>query len=301
MKLTIISVLLLCRLALNSLTIIDASREFDLTLDDLQQLEQQEITTERERNGVMRTDSWEGVYLRKLLSVLEVKDFEQLKINSYDGYQVRITAEDITNYPALIALKRNDVEYDLDDLRLIIPGMREMFWSHAIETIRTEDLKTMPQPYFLFFAEDLLAELTLVTDPEPFRNVQGYHFSQLLNAVYSFQDAEFLLMGRDGVTHHLDYNTYLQTALLAVDENGYNLQGKDIPWGMWIKDLAYIQLIDRVIIFKGQFTNLYEVRKLLVWENLPQILSTEDQETISTEKDFSDPIWNNRGILRWPE
>jgi len=294
-----IVLILICWLSLHSLTIMNYEREISLSVEELREMELIEIMTEREDERGVRIDNWQGVLLSDIFDLYDIDDFARLKFNSYDGYQVRVSEEEARKYPVLIALQRNGKAYEEDDLRLVIPGMREMFWMHAVKTIQTEDESELAPPYYIFFAEDLLDRFTIAEDPEPFRNVQGYYLVELLSLVYPFQQDEYLLTGRDGVSHQLDFETYLASAVLADTEKGYTLQGGDIPYGMWIKNIAYIQCYDRAIIFREQFENLKEISNLLEWHILPEYLLTAEREKISIELDFTAEDWRDKGVLRW--
>jgi hypothetical protein len=292
--------ILACWSALHSLTIIDDGREISISLEELRELEQIEIITEREDERGVRIENWQGVLLSEIFTHYGIDNQAPLKFNSYDGYQVRIKVEEYQEYPILIALQRDGKNYEEDDLRLVIPGMRDMFWMQAVKIIRTENYRESTPPYYILFAEDLLSGMEVAFEPEPFRNVQGYYLAEMLSLVYPFQQDEYFLIGRDGVSHQLEFQMYLKNAVLvAADDGGYTLQGGDIPYGMWIKDIAYIQCYDRAIIFREQFRDLDEVGQLLEWENLPEHLHTEDGSRIGIDIEFSEPVWKDSGIFRW--
>ncbi|MBW6515170.1 MAG: molybdopterin-dependent oxidoreductase [Candidatus Cloacimonetes bacterium] len=282
-----------------SIMIIDSSRQFTLEIEDLRQLELVDLETKRERGERIRTDNWQGVYLDQILQSLEVLEYDQIKIISYDNYQVRLTRQDLLDSKALIALRRNDEILDEDNIRLVVPGMRDMYWIDGIRTIETEGHHQSILPNYIFFAEDLLTRLEVIEDPEPFKRVQGIYFRDLITFVYPIQGEEFLLVGRDGVSHQLDFDTYLKNGVLIINDDDWHFRSPDMPAGMWIKSLAYVQFFDRAIIFRTQFNNLNEVAQLLEWSRIPELLWDDNQIAMPVDIDFSDPVWEGIGILRW--
>jgi hypothetical protein len=299
MKILFLIMLLLFSVAAEAFVIKDGAEETMIDLSKLQEYERIELTTEREKRGEIIIDHWQGIPLRDILPSHGLDSFDQLVFTSSDNYRIRLTAEEIGNYDPIIALNRNDSELAEDKIRLVVPGMRDMFWIDGIMTIETETYRELPLPDFIFFAEDLLSGMEIVTDPKPFRKVEGFFFFDLIAQVYPSHKEEFFLAGRDGVAHRLDFDTYLRNAVLVSDEEGIHLRSPDMPAGMWIKSLAYIQMMDRAIIFRNEFANLSEVKELRNWDKIPDTLLTTGRESLSTDIDFSDPVWRGAGLLRW--
>ncbi|MDP8220510.1 MAG: hypothetical protein P9X26_04145, partial [Candidatus Stygibacter frigidus] len=180
----------------------------------------------------------------------------------------RLTQEEIEIHDPLIALYLNDEK--LETNRLIIPDMPGMYWISDIAIIQTESQAKLTQPHTLYFAEKLLAEVMLSNDPEPFIDVQGYYLPQLLQLAMPAMQGQYQLIGRDGISHLLDFNAYLAKAVLVKSESGYTLQSPQMPGGMWIKNIAYIQKGDVAILFRSQFASWEEVLGLTGWQEIPE-------------------------------
>ena len=300
-RVIVITLLLIGSFSVESLIIIDGNRQFSLDLEDLAEHEQVLWETNRERDGRDRIDWWSGVLLDDILASLQIRNHHQLRFASLDKYQIRLTVEELKDHPALIALKRNDLTLSENNLRLVIPGLRDMFWIQGLDVIQVEDYQQMPLPDVIYFAEDLINEILFKKNSLSDQKERDISFTELISSVYPVLQEEFLLIARDGISHRLDFETYLNSGFLIRDDKGYNLQSPDMPIGMWIKNLAYIQFFDRAIIFRDQFTNLSAVKILLDWSEVPERLWTDNSCIIDPDLDFSDPIWINCGKILWPK
>jgi|GEM_PF-1023386 len=277
-------------LSLGAMTLVDGNRSFDVQLEDLIKFEAKALKTRREDKGL--SDSWQGVLLRDVLSTLEITNFDQLKITSIDNYQIRITHQEIEEDTVIIATNRNGKDLDREWLRLIVPNKRDMFWVAGINVIQTESFAEMPVPNSIFFAEDVIKGNGL-------EDADQLLFNQITAPVFPMLQGEFLVVGRDGVSHKLDYETYFNRATLTKGDQGYDLESEDIPSGMSIKNFAYVQFFDRVLFFRDRFDSFSEVGKLLKWKELPEELNYEDGEVVSTQLEFENPEWRRGGRLIW--
>ena len=284
-------VLFLCYvLTVQAMTVVDGNRSFDLQIEDLKKFEVISLKTNREDKGLV--DTWEGVLLANVLSSLEIKSYDQLKITSLDNYQIRITHTDIENDETIIALKRNGKDLDKEWIRIVVPKMRDMFWVAGIKVIQTESFTEMPTPNSIFFAEDVMIANEI-------GEAEQILFNQITAPVFPMLKGEFLVVGRDGVSHKLDYETYFTRATLTKGDQGYDLESTDIPSGMSIKNFAYVQFFDRVLFFRDQFKNISEVGKLAKWSEMPEQLIKDNGKNIPASLNFTDEQWKNSGRLRW--
>jgi hypothetical protein len=299
MKIKITSLLLLVSISLASITLIDAEKNYELTLDMLRSFPQQEINTHREKNDKIINDKWFGVSLLIILEEYQIGDYDQLKFTSADNYQVRLSKQEINEYSPIIAMQRNENTLNEKKLRLVVPQIRDMFWIQDIASITTEQENAMPLPHTLFVAEQIIFNLDIVTDPAPFTKVSGYNFIDLVADIYPMLQGEFLLISSDGVSHKLDFEKYLKNAVLIIDEDRLNLQSPDMPGGMWIKNLAYIQMFDRVVFFKDQIKSLHNLSKISGWKELPESFMDQDGKQINSNTSFDAEIWENIRKVTW--
>ncbi|MCF7794495.1 MAG: molybdopterin-dependent oxidoreductase [Candidatus Cloacimonetes bacterium] len=301
MKFKIIFFLLLITFSLSSITLIDGKKSHEISLEQLKTFQQKKMETHREKNGKVKVEKWTGVALLNILQEFQITDYDQLRFTSEDNYQVRLTKTEIEDYKPIIALKKNGKPLNEDKIRLIVPQIRDMFWIQGIAEITTEQLNEMPLPYTIFTAESILKEMELIADPTPFKDMSGYFFIDFVDDVFPMLRGEFLLISSDGVSHKLDFDKYLKNAVLIFDAGKYNLQSPDMPGGMWIKNLAYIQMFDRVIFFRDQFFNWHDLAKLAGWKETPKILIDQDGNQIGIKINFDDPKWQIIKKVTWQE
>lgn len=299
MKKLFIIVLVLITFTLFSITFIDDERVIEISFEDLATKPQLELETQRDKKGEIIDDNWIGADLKALLTELNIVDFDQLKFTSEDNYQVRLSKQEIEEYAPLIALQRNGKALNEAELRLVVPQIHDMFWIQGITSITTEKANKMPLPHTLFVAEQIISKLEVISEPKPFTNVQGYFFIDLVSGIFPMLQSEFLLVGIDGVSHKLDFEKYLKNAVLIIDEDKLNLQSPNMPAGMWIKNLTYIQMFDRAVFFKDKILNLHNMSKLLGWKEIPEYFIDQDENQIEANLNFDDPIWQNVKKVKW--
>lgn len=218
-----------------------------------------------------------------------------LKFISDDNYMIRITKEEIDNYNPIIAYDRNGKA--IEKFRLIIPGMRDMFWIQRIEEIIVEKEGSVIRPTTAFIAENLLAEISMRSKLPPFTDAKGYTFLDLIEPVFPLQQEDIILYGKDGVKHRLDFEKYLKNAVLVEDDMKFELKSVDFPGGMWIKNIAVIQQLDRIIVFRNQFENISETFALINLETKPSKLNVDSNVLLNTN--FADEKWRNVKRITW--
>ncbi|NQV17084.1 MAG: molybdopterin-dependent oxidoreductase [Armatimonadetes bacterium] len=300
MKKIILFLILIIFLKLSSITIIHQDHEYELK--NFKQFESVEIQTFREKKSEKITENWQGIALVQILDKFQIEDYQELKFFSFDNYLIRLQKDDIFNYNPIIAIYRNGEKLPEDNLRLIVPGMRDMFWIQNLERIEIVINTDTSIPQTIFVAENILKNKPLRTNLKPFINVIGFKFYDLVVDVFPILQNEFLLIGKDGIRQKLDYETYLKDAILVFEDNDYNLKSPTMPAGMWIKNLSYIQNDERAILFIRKFESWIEIQKILDWQNLPEKMQiTTDEKTviINTHTRLKDSIWSEAIRLDW--
>ena len=300
MKKVIFILVLIIFIKLSSITIIHQNNEYELK--SFEQFESVEIQTFREKKSKKNTENWQGIALIQILDKFEIKNYEEIKFLSSDNYLIRLKRKDIINFNPIIAIYRNGEKLSEDKLRLIIPEMRDMFWIRNLERIETVIDPEILFPRTIFIAENILKYKSLRTNLKPFKNAVGFKFNDLLADVFPILQNEFLLIGNDGIRHKLDYETYLQDAVLVLEDGNYDLKSPEMPAGMWIKNLSYIQDNERAILFLRNFESWAEIKKILNWQNLPEKMQiTTDEKTviINTRTRLRDSLWSKIIKLDW--
>jgi len=302
MKLTIIGIILLVSSLLFSIELVDADRILNIERTKLDSYEKVEITTHRNKDGEEKNDNWIGVRLIDILKEYDIANYDKLCFISSDNYLVRVSKEDMLNNESILALVRNGKILDDENIRLVIPAIRDMFWIQDISTIKTESISDIPFPHTIFFAETILLNTQIRDELPPFVKVNGYTFSEVMFQAFPFLKDEILVVGKDGVKHSLDFDKYLKNAVLIKDGDSFDLKSPDMPAGMWIKDLAYIQVFDVAMIFQNQFISLNYANSILNWDSFPEEVILHIRENTykqnSNEK-FNIEIWSKAEWLEW--
>ncbi|MDP8202592.1 MAG: molybdopterin-dependent oxidoreductase [Candidatus Tenebribacter burtonii] len=302
MKVIIFGIILFVSSLLFSIELIDAERIINLERTKLDSYEQAELETYRNKDGEEKDDNWIGVKLIDILQEYGISNYDKLCFISSDNYLVRIAKEDILNKEVVLALVRNGKTLDNEHIRLVIPEIRDMFWIQDISTIKTESIFDIPFPHTIYFAEPIINKTQIRDELPPFIRVTGYTFPDIMSQAFPFLKDEVLVVGKDGVKHNLDYDKYLKNALLIKNGDSFDLKSPDMPAGMWIKNLAYVQIFDVVVIFQSHFMSLTDVNNLLNWNNFPEEVILhfgENTEKQSSNEKFNISNWNRAEWLEW--
>lgn len=303
MKNLILALLLVISVNLISFEINHNGTSHQINLDKLGKFELHKIETTRNKDGKIKDDKWEGILLSDLLDNLNIEGYDLLKFSSADNYQVRLTSTEIQEYSPILSLSRNGKQLSADKIRLVGADLRDMFWIQGIAKIETETYEKEKFPHTIYFAEEILKDKVRHAELKPFTDITGYRFGELAAEVFPNPEEELLLIGKDGVQHRLKYSQFLAEAVLEYFEDGtFLMKSPQMPAGMWIKNLAYIQGGNKAIIFKNQFKNAEEISKLLEWEKMPERLEIKSKMTtteITSKVPFAADIWQNSVKFVW--
>ncbi len=273
-KLIILLSIMAISISLISMDIIQMDKNISVSLDKLKTYDQVEFSTHRVKDGEEKDDLWSGVPLMTLLTDLGIENYSIIKVIANDNYMVRYEVGDISPEDPVIAIKRNGKDLTEETVRLVAPSRRDMFWIQNIAKIQTEEPTTMSHPEVLYRAETLMANLTIQNNPKPFVDVDGYFLRDVMSQVFPSLTGEFLLMGIDGVRHLLNYSSYLSEAVLIIDNDSFYMKSPQMPGGMWIQQIAYIQQDDTAIIFTGTAKKLENLGEHLHWNEIPETMKT---------------------------
>ncbi|MDP8267639.1 MAG: molybdopterin-dependent oxidoreductase [Candidatus Tenebribacter davisii] len=302
MNIKLISIILFLNSLLFSIEITDNERVINLELSDLNKFEKVEIATHRNKDGENINDNWVGVKLIDILTEYNITDFDKLSFASSDNYLVRVYKKELLNSTSILALERNNKILDADQIRLVVPHMRDMFWIQGISNIRTETIANIPFPHTIYFAEPIIQNTQIKTELPPFVEVTGYTFPEIMVQAFPFLKDEVLVVGKDGVKHNLNFAKYLKNAVLIKTNDSYDLRSPDMPAGMWIKDIAYIQIFDIAVVFKDHFESLSHVNELLNWKTFPSNVILHYDETKIMQSSvtyFNSTTWSKAKWLEW--
>lgn len=223
--------------------------------------------SKRHKDGKDIIDNWKGIPLQQWLIEEKLNDFQSIRFESDDNYMVRIHKAEMDTMPGYIALWQNNTPIDSTEIRVIFPKQRDMFWVRGIVRIILEDYRPIPKPRQLFIAENALSKIPLVNNPKPFVDIKGYSFDTIMEDIFCDTEESVVLITRDGLRLRLEYPKHLKGAVIELTKDGkYNLKSPNIPGGMWLKDITYIQSGPYAIIRRGYLTELASLYKLLEWK-----------------------------------
>ncbi len=287
----LISLLQLLLLPLGALQLIAPNgviREFNNA--ELHKLPVQEIKTSREKDGEVRLNTWEGFRCDLWLKEQKPESYSSIRFESADRYQVSLSKEQFESLESYLVLAQDGVRFEHNSLRLIFPSLKEMQWIRDLERIVLENFEPLPRPKRFYLLESYLAGQKLLKDPKPFVNIEGWYFGDLLKPLSNAAEKQVILFSRDGLKQGLRYPYHLEGAVLEKAAAGYNLKSPQIPGGMWVKDIIYLQCDKEALISRSSLTRLIELAKLLSWETGPELFFRIKRDNSEEVIPFSDAL-----------
>ena len=157
-------------------------------------------------------------------------------------------------------------------LRLIFPALREMQWIKGLERVVLENFQPLIRPRRFYLMQETLKKYPLQQDPKPFVKTQGWFLSDILMDLSEAEEKQVILYSRDGLKQHLTYPLHLEGAILEKTAEGhYNLKSPQIPGGMWMKDVIYLQCDNYALISDDAINQFIPLAKTLHWETTPEM------------------------------
>lgn len=303
MRVPLILLLLCSMIAANAIELQKGSTTHYFTFEEMLSWPQATIETQREKKGELHAEVWQGPRVSAILQHFGLDASSTIKFTADDNYLVRLSRQQLLQNDPIIAVMKNGEQLAAEKIRLIVPHIRDMYWIQNIAHIQLEESEIPTMPRKVYLAAPVLSAKPVRTELAPFTEVQGYYLNDLTSAVFPALSGEFICIGRDGVSHTLDYTTYLQQAVLVQDGDSFHLQSPSMPGGMWIKNIAYIQFFDRALCFTAEFKNWKAVATLTGWSDLAQqinAVSGDEETTIPARTALSDDAWQNVDYIRLP-
>jgi|GEM_PF-278513 len=242
------------------------SQNFDYDL--LRQIPRQEVKTTKMRDGSIIL--WQGFRFDNWLKDNGFTSFEQIKLQAPDLYQVAISGSDLASLEAWMVFGREGEELADDEVRILFPGLREMNWLRNPVRVMLENEIKLPLPKSFLLMSKALGELKLAQDPPPFVNIRGNFFADLHQAYFPAGAQHYLILTKDDLKSILDYPAHLQKAVLEHKADGsYSMKSPQIPGGMWLNEISYIQAGETALITEDGMGELIGIAKRLNWELNP--------------------------------
>ncbi len=241
------------------------------------------VTAQLEKKGQLLSYAWEGFRFDKWLSDNGYENFTGIRFESPDRYMVTLTRYEFEQNECWMVFEQNGETLDLNTFRVIFPALRQMYWIAGMNRIVLEDFLPLKLPQQFIFMDRALSRLKLVKEPKPFVNIQGYFFEDIYRSISAHDSAHIAMQSRDGLKIRLEYPHHLAGAVLELTDNGaFNLKSPQIPGGMWLNDIVYLQVNDTALIRENALHQLVEINKSLSWHLQPpfQILLNTKKKQI---------------------
>ncbi len=260
-------------ISLNGLEVFNYNGDADYyKLSSLRTEKQVIFTTERFKHDKQLNERWQGINLQDWLRKNEYDGFQSIRFESEDNYMVRIHKAELDSMPGYIVLAKDGKMLDSTEVRVIFPKQRDMFWVRGLSRIYLEDFKAAPPPRQIFVWEAEQAQLQLTNSLEPFEQIKGYFFDQVMSKLMHTDTGSVILVSRDGLKTRLEYPKHLKGSVFELTkDNNLNLISPIIPPGMWLKDVVYLQAGPYALIRQDFLYRLPYLYELLQWSKPDRI------------------------------
>lgn len=296
---TVIIVLLLCATwGWNALTVVDIhgqAHEFDNV--QLSQLPKEDFETIRERDGVIRRNIWSGFRFDKWMQDKGFIGFTHIRFESEDRYMVRLSGAEMDTLQCWLAFAQDGKDFGKGSMRVIFPQLMEMQWIRDVATVTLESFAPLTMPDCFLFWESELADIELHKNPHPFVNIEGWYLDDLFYASGVDDIISVLMVSRDGHRISLDWPQHLKGAVLEKEGSTINLKSPNIPGGMWMRDIVYMQAGKTAFISRQFSTLLVSLSKDLSWNLSPDttvmLVEASQQQSIGLHEFLKNPVVNS--------
>lgn len=225
-----------------------------------------ELKAELEKKGKPVNYSWKGFRFDNWLKDNGYTEFTNIRFESEDRYQVSLSHYEFSQNECWMMFEENGEELNEDSFRIVFPALRQMYWINGIIRIVLEDFEPLKMPEEFFFMDKIIAKQKLHDNPAPFVRIRGYYMDDLIKKHFGTKNAQVLMYSRDGLKLRMEYPKHLKGAVLELSADGkYNLKSQNIPGGMWLNDIVFIQFGKRAMIREAVLGDIVELNRVLSW------------------------------------
>ena len=245
------------------------SHAFSFEYFRLQGIDQ--VTTTRHRDGRMQSEIWQGLRLDNWLMDNGFTRWQNIRFEAEDNYVINMHRAEFDSLQCWMVFQQGQTTLDSLNYRVIFPALRDLHWVRGVQRIILEDFNPMLMPQRLLIWEKEAQNLEVYDDPAPFVRVKAYALDDIIQGIMRLGRAEVVLVSSDGLRLRMEYPRHLGGAILEIGEGGaLNLKSAQIPGGLWLKDIMYIQADNLVLITAKGLAQLVELSLLLGWELTPE-------------------------------
>lgn len=269
----VVILLLLCSLSpLMALLIVDAKGEIhEYPYEHFFRLQGEDFETTKEVDKEIVTNTWKGIRFDRWLKEQKLGDFARISFKSGDRYEVNFNRAEWDTLTCYLAYSGEGKIFPKEQLRIIFPHLRSMHWVRDVIQVTLDNAKQIPMPVRFLNWNKFFIDRELVKDPKPFKKIEGYPLDDFVGELSDAQVKDVVLYSSDGLIQNLSYPSQLGGAVLERDPNGkMNLKSPQIPGGMWMKDVVYLQVDQLAIISPNSPSALIHLAKTLNWQITPE-------------------------------
>lgn len=240
--------------------------------DHFFKIQPKEFQTSKELDGETVINTWQGIRFDTWLKEQKLGDFAVIKFMSGDRYEVKFNRAEWDTLTCYLAHTGEGEIFPKEQLRVIFPHLRSMHWVRDVERVSLEHYKEIAIPVKFLPLADFFATQKLMENPKPFVRMNGYRFDDFVVELSDLPIKDVVIYSRDGLIQTLSYPGQLAGAVLERTEEGaLNLKSPQIPGGMWMKDISYLQVDYQALIDTDNASVLIPVAKALQWKLSPNL------------------------------
>jgi len=268
----------------------DTSSLKEYSFEELSKLPRQNLVTETEKKGKVNKHEWEGFRFDQWLKNSGYRDFHQIRIESEDRYMVTLSKYEFEQNPSWMVFVQDGEVLDADSFRIIFPSLRQMYWVTGINRVVLENSDPLGIPKSFMVLQQLISQHQLHKEPKPFVGISGYSVNEIIKGL-KLKEAKVIFYSNDGLRLRVDFPKHLTDAILELREDGsLNLKSPQIPGGMWINDIAYMQIEEKAWVAVGGLGNIVKLNKELGWNLEAPVMVRYKSGSKHLSADFADLI-----------
>jgi len=233
-----------------------SGQEKEIMLEDLKQFAEFTInapTIDSEGKEEIREAT--GVYLKGILASFNKnqKDFNLIRLIAKDGYQIDVPAEIIQNRELMLAYKLDGKELSEKSapIRVVIPNERSMYWARQlarVELVEDQTVNKIKQVVFLDNAVNLVVQEDFPYYGETDKAVKT---KDLVEHFVTDISGKIYFKAVDGFEKTEDLEIFNKGSIKFTGKNAPIFLSKELPKGMYVKDLLWFSCNDTVF-FSGE-------------------------------------------------
>lgn len=281
----LVTCLLITAFYLNAISIVDTTgNSVEISYTELTNMELSTFSTSRNKGGKTVSETWRGIALIPWLDAKGFRGWHKIKFISQDAYEVELHRIELDNIPAYLAVESQHNPIPHDDLRIIMPTLRESMWLRGLKSIHLGKFDPVPHPYIVHPLDNAM---------EHFEHFGGsLSFARFITDAMYQSSGSIVIVDSALQAFELDYPRHLSNAMLHTNINSKSVSLNISSIGDYkLKDIVYIQCGPFAYASKEFIGKLETLAKPLgwVWEDIKvrQIQSVQASNYHSGSSDIN--------------